>query len=44
VIDIRQTFYPESEKYYLIASSVTKTEWIEKIPVGFENYLVFCNT
>ena len=40
VIDIRQTFYPESEKYHLIASSVTKPEWIEKIPVGSENYLV----
>ncbi len=40
VIDIRKTFYPESEKYHLIASSVTNPEWIEKIPVGAENNLV----
>ena len=40
VIDIRQKFYPESEKYHLIASSVMTPEWINKIPVGEENYLV----
>lgn len=40
VIDIRKVFYPESKKYHLIASSVTKSEWIEKIPIGAENYLV----
>ncbi len=40
VIDIRQNFYHESEKYHLIASSVTELEWINKIPVGEENYLV----
>lgn len=40
VIEIRQKFYPESEKYHLIASSVTKPEWIDKIPNGAENYLV----
>lgn len=40
VIDIRQKFYPESEKYHLIASSVTQSEWVEKIPVGTENNLV----
>lgn len=40
VIDIRRNFYPESEKYHLIASSVEESEWIKKIPVREENYLV----
>ncbi|MDD4032013.1 MAG: class I SAM-dependent methyltransferase [Bacteroidales bacterium] len=40
VIDLRQSFYQESEKYHLIASSVTKSEWIKRIPVSAENYLV----
>lgn len=40
VIDIRKKFYPESRNYHLIASSVTKHEWIKTIPVGHAHYLV----
>lgn len=40
VICIRKEFFQESEKYQMITSSVTQPEWIEKIPNGFDNYLV----
>ncbi len=40
VIDIRQNFFLVSEKYHLIASSVMAPEWIDKIPIGEEYYLV----
>lgn len=40
VINIRKEFFQESEKYHLIASSVTHPDWIENIPVGHANYLV----
>jgi O-methyltransferase involved in polyketide biosynthesis len=31
VIELRQRFFPPSERYHLVASSVTDTEWIEEI-------------
>ena len=40
VISIRKKFFKESEKYHLIASSVTQLNWIENIPYGHANYLV----
>lgn len=40
VIDIRRNFFPETGKYHLIASSVTDSEWTEKIPVEEKQYLV----
>lgn len=40
VIDIKRAFFNETEKYHLVASSVTESQWIEKIPKGAENYLV----
>ncbi len=40
VISIRKQFFQESEKYHLIASSVTQLDWIKNIPYGRTNYLV----
>jgi len=40
VIDIRRIFFPETDNYHLIPSSVTASEWIERIPAGEEHYLV----
>jgi O-methyltransferase involved in polyketide biosynthesis len=40
VISIRKEFYPESENYHLIASSVTNHEWIKSIPKGHTHYLI----
>lgn len=40
VITIREKFYPETDKYHLIASSVTNWKWIEQIPAVQENNLV----
>ncbi len=40
VIDIRRHFYEETEKYHLLASSVTEPEWIEKIPIMNKEYMV----
>ena len=40
VISIRKEFFQESDKYHLIASSVTQLDWIENIPYGHANYLV----
>ncbi|HUT97748.1 MAG TPA: class I SAM-dependent methyltransferase [bacterium] len=40
VIDIRRDFFPETEKYHLLASSVTELGWIERIPVENKQYLV----
>ncbi|MGC9364747.1 MAG: class I SAM-dependent methyltransferase [Fidelibacterota bacterium] len=34
VIDIRRQFFPESEYYHLVASSVTEYGWIDAIPIG----------
>jgi O-methyltransferase involved in polyketide biosynthesis len=40
VISIRKEFFQESDRYHLIASSVTQLDWIENIPHGHANYLV----
>jgi O-methyltransferase involved in polyketide biosynthesis len=40
VIDIRRYFYKETDKYHLIASSVTEHEWLEKIPADKRQYIV----
>lgn len=40
VITIREKFYPETDKYHLIASSVTNWKWIKEIPVHHQNNLV----
>ena len=40
VIDIRRNFYPETEKYHLIPSSVTESQWIDIIPKKHKQYLV----
>lgn len=40
VIDIRRHFYQETYNYHLIASSVTKQEWLEKIPNDKKQYIV----
>ncbi|MCF8357148.1 MAG: class I SAM-dependent methyltransferase [Prolixibacteraceae bacterium] len=40
VITIRREFFPETENYHLIPSSVTQPGWIEKIPANNENNLV----
>jgi len=34
VIDIRRRFYPKTDKYHLIPSSVTEPGWIENLPVN----------
>jgi len=40
VIDIRQNFFSENTKYHMIASSVTESEWMEKIPQNGDNYII----
>ncbi|MBP1673487.1 MAG: Tetracenomycin polyketide synthesis O-methyltransferase tcmP [Bacteroidetes bacterium] len=40
VIDIRRQFYPESENYRLMGSSVTDYEWIEKVPQQYKNNII----
>ncbi len=40
VIDIRKQFYPESENYRMIGSSVTDFAWIEKVPQHYSNNLI----
>ncbi len=40
VIAIRRNFYQETDKYHLIGSSVTESEWIERIPKGKKKYIV----
>mgnify|MGYP006288429221 CR=1 FL=1 len=40
VINIRQHFFKETEKYHMIASSVTEAEWLERIPKEKDNYIV----
>lgn len=40
VIDIRKAFYEETNNYHLIASSVTESGWIEKIPQDKKQYIV----
>ena len=40
VIDIRRHFYPETDRYHLIPSSVTEDEWVSHIPQYHSCYLV----
>ncbi len=40
VIKIRKEFYPQSENYLMIGSSVTNQEWIKTIPTGHAHYLI----
>ena len=40
VIDLRQRFYPVSERYRLIASSVTDLEWVTKVRAAGRPVLV----
>lgn len=40
VIELRKTFYKTTKKYHMIDSSVTKKDWIQKIPNEYENYLI----
>ena len=40
VIDIRAKFFPETEKYHMIPSSVTELEWLKKVPVSKKQYIV----
>ncbi len=40
VIELRQRFYPSSERYHLIASSVTDLEWMEKVTAASRPVLV----
>ena len=40
VINIRQHFFKQTNKYHMIASSVTEFEWIEKIPQGKDHYII----
>ena len=40
VIAIRRHFFPETDKYHLISSSVTEPGWIESIPTSEKPYLV----
>ncbi|MCF8395676.1 MAG: class I SAM-dependent methyltransferase [Melioribacteraceae bacterium] len=40
VIEIREKFFPETEKYHLIPSSVTDLKWLEKVPVTKKPYIV----
>ncbi len=40
VIDIRRNFYRETERYHLVASSVTENKWLELIPQGKKQYIV----
>ncbi|WP_230867409.1 class I SAM-dependent methyltransferase [Iocasia frigidifontis] len=40
VITIRQHFFKETGKYHMIASSVTESEWIERIPQEKDHYII----
>jgi len=40
VIDIRKNFFPETNKYHLISSSVTELKWLEQIPVSSKKNIV----
>lgn len=40
VIEIRRQFYQETDHYHLIASSVTEPQWIEKLPIDKQRYIV----
>lgn len=40
VIDIRRHFYQETDHYHFIASSVTESAWIEKIPINKKQNIV----
>ncbi|MGE5632286.1 MAG: class I SAM-dependent methyltransferase [Caulobacteraceae bacterium] len=40
VINIRRNFYGETGKYHMIASSVTESAWLEKIPRGEKQCIV----
>jgi O-methyltransferase involved in polyketide biosynthesis len=40
VIELRQQFYPESERYRLIATSVTDLEWMARVDSGKRPVLV----
>lgn len=40
VIDVRKHFFKETDKYHMIASSVTESEWIEKIPQEKGHYII----
>lgn len=40
VIDIRRNFYNETNNYHMVASSVTESKWIEKIPREKKQYIV----
>ncbi len=40
VIDIRKLFFTETEKYHLIGSSVTESDWLKEIPAGKKQYIV----
>lgn len=40
VIELRRRFYPASERYHLIAASVTDLEWVEMVSAGEKPVLV----
>ncbi len=40
VMDIRELFYAETDKYHLISSSVTEDNWFQKVPRGKRHYIV----
>lgn len=40
VVELRRRFYPESERYHLIASSVTDLEWVETVEAAKRPVLV----
>ncbi len=40
VIDIRRHFYKETDKYHLIASSITEHKWLKKVPADKKHYIV----
>lgn len=40
VIEVRQLFYQESERYHLIGSSVTESQWLNHVSLNHQNYIV----
>jgi O-methyltransferase involved in polyketide biosynthesis len=40
VVEFRRRFFPETERYHLIGSSVTEPGWLEEILAGAGRYLV----
>ncbi|TFH35923.1 MAG: class I SAM-dependent methyltransferase [Anaerolineales bacterium] len=40
VVDLRHKFFPETERYHMIASSVTDLEWMDKVASGGQPVLV----